>query len=194
MLAVFIPAMVLCMSALRITLGFSGNAHLPSDCAIVFGNAVYPSGLPGPGIERRVATAVRLMREGQVRRLIVSGGLTPGYPVSEAQAMQSVAVSDGVDAQMITLESHARSTWENVLFSRPLAADCSSVIGISDRYHLARIQLLARRQGWGELATYPTDDRPPSATEWKSLLRETFAYAYYWLRIDAWYPLAPEAT
>lgn len=193
-LGVVVPLIVLTASFVRIVWGFSGTAQLPADCIVVFGNAVHPTGVPGPGIERRIATAARLVHEGLAQRLIVSGGLPQGYVLSEAQAMRTVAVQEGVDPAVITMEDRARSTWENLLFSRPLTEGCASVVGLSDRYHLARIRLLASRQGWGSLQTYPADDLPLRASELKSFVRETLAYAYYWLHIDVWYPLAPEAT
>ena len=60
--------------------------------------------------------------------------------------------AQGVDPDRITLEEEATSTWENLVYARPLVSDCSSIVGISDRYHLARIQYLAELQDWG---SYP---------------------------------------
>lgn len=192
-LAFGIPAIILGISAARVVIGFSGSAILPADCALVFGNAVTPRGVPGPGIHRRMETAARLVNEGQLRMVIVSGGQPPTYARSEAEAMRDVGMKEGIPASSIRLEDRARSTWENLLLGRPLAEGCASVIGISDRYHLARIQLLASRQGW-DLATYPADELPAPALETRSIIREVLAYAYYWMRLDRLVQLAPQSS
>jgi hypothetical protein len=66
-----------------------------------------------------------------------------------------------------------------------LTHDCESVLAISDRFHMARIRLLASREGWNSLRMAPTRLRPPRAHEVRSSLRETIGYVYYALHIDA---------
>jgi len=165
---------------------FDGDAAtaLPADCAIVFGAAVYGNRLPGPAIVRRVSTAAELYRNQQVNRLILSGGKGEGNTRSEAQVMKTEAIGQGVRASDITLEEESHSTWENILYSKNLTSGCKSVVGISDAYHLARIELVARRQGWGVLKTIPAGNRPAAEKEQKSALREVFAYIYYALYLD----------
>ncbi len=157
-----------------------GNAVFPADCAIVFGAAVRPvfdaegrvvSVTTGPGIYRRVATAVELLRQGRVERLFLSGGKGEGNQKSEAQVMRDVALSLGAAGDSLTLEDQSRSTWENLQNTRSLTSDCKSIVGISDGYHLARINLYARVQGW-EVQTYPADIQPDKAFTLRSLLRE----------------------
>ncbi len=164
---------------------FSGSATLPAECALVFGAAVYGN-LPGPAIVRRISTAAELYRTKKVKTLILSGGRGEGNRQSEAQVMKTEALKQGVDEKDIVMEDQSHSTWENVLHSKNLTTPCSSVVGISDGYHLARIRLIAWRQGWGELQTIPASTRPTSESEEKSVLRETFGYLYYMLRLDYW--------
>ena len=106
-----------------------GNSELPADCAIVFGTAIWPvysqdgritSYVAGPGITRRVTTAVELLKQGNVKKLFLSGGKGEGSQKSEAQVMRSVALSLGADARVITVEDSSRSTWENLVNTRPL--------------------------------------------------------------------------
>ena len=169
---------------------FDGNASLPADCAVVFGAAVSGYNRPGPAIERRVSKAVDLYRRGEIHRLIMSGGVGKGSgkSLSEAEVMRSEALRYGVNADAIVTESASRSTWENLLFSRPLTEGCSSVVGISDQFHLARIQFLAWRQGWGNLKTVPAEVRPPEGTERKSIFREILATMYYVSYLDVLFP------
>lgn len=172
-------------SYLQVTEHFKGRGTLPVECALVFGAAVYGN-LPGPAIVRRVSTAAALYRNKQIQTLILSGGRGEGNRQSESQVMKTEALRQGVDADDIVIEDQSHSTWENLLYSKNLTSQCSSVVGISDGYHLARIELIAERQGWGELQTIPADEHPTSASEQKSVVRETFAYLYYLLRLDNW--------
>jgi vancomycin permeability regulator SanA len=168
---------------------FEGKATLPADCALVFGAAVYGMNVPGPAIVRRVGTAAALHREGSVGRLFLSGGRGGDQTgESEAHVMREQAMEHGVPSNDIVIEEEARSTWENLMYTRPLMSGCQSVVGISDRYHLARITLLARRQGWGTLQTIPADVRADRAQETRSILREAFGYVYYFFHIDTFLP------
>lgn len=175
---------------------FDGTAELPADCALVFGAAVYGQNLPGPAITRRVAAAAALYRDGQVNTLILSGGMGQGRGVSESEAsvMRALAIELGVADEDMMLEEGSHSTWENIANARNLTSGCSSVVGVSDQYHLARIELLSWRQGWGELQTVPAQDRPPARSEQRSVLREMFAYVYYALYIDVLFPNLPDRS
>ena len=157
-----------------------GTGTLTADCVIVFGAAVWPvfnaegnitALTAGPGIVRRVATAAGLFEQGRTHRLFFSGGRGVGNRKSEAQAMKEYAVSIGIPAERITLEEQSTSTWENLLYTRPLTEDCRSVLAISDAYHLARIRLMAQAQGW-DVPTLPAESRPQTLFILKSLLRE----------------------
>lgn len=180
---VVIGCTVIITTGLFIVSRSHGSAVLPADCAIVFGGAVYGH-RPGPAIVRRVEAAAAAYRQGKIQTLFLTGGKGWNDVSTEAQAMEDLAMEQGVRSQDIILEERARSTWENLLFTRPLTGSCASVVGISDAFHLARIELLARRQGWGSLTTLPTNLRPTSRSALKSFLREVFAYLYYVLRTD----------
>lgn len=171
-------AFALCMAS--VVIHFTGDAVYPADCAIVFGSAVHPlydesgavvSAKAGPGITRRVSAATALYKEGSVKHLFLTGGQGEGMLLSEAEVMQRLAVSHGVRAGDITLEKESHSTEENLAFTRPLTEECTTVVGISDRYHLARIELLARLMGW-EVQTEPAAWTAGNAFELRSSLRE----------------------
>ncbi|MEK7563677.1 MAG: YdcF family protein [Patescibacteria group bacterium] len=165
----------------RVWEAFPGDAVFPAECGLVFGAAVHRTDDPGPGITRRTSTAARLVHEGMVDRLIFTGGRGAASNESEAAVMRAVAMRRGVDPDRITLEEEATSTWENLVYARPLVSDCSSIVGISDRYHLARIQYLAELQDWGELPVYPADNPPNDAFTIRSVMREVAAMLYYML-------------
>lgn len=187
--AFFLPA----AAALFVWSRFDGTGTLPADCAIVFGAAVYGS-RPSGAVVRRVTEAVELYKAGMIKRVFVTGGKSEGDQHSEADVMRRFALGNGVLPEDITVETQARSTWENLVYTRPLTEDCETVVGISDRYHLARIELLARRQGWGSLGTLPARDLPDPRIEFRSVLREVAGSIYYALFLDAIWNAAPTAT
>ena len=165
---------------------FPGNAQLPADCGIVFGAAVHPasaeagdpSSLAGPGILRRVQTAVRLYHAHLVHRLFFTGGRGEGMPQSEAAVMARLALDNGVKSQDIQTEDVSRSTKENLLNTKPLIQGCARTVAISDRYHLARIRWLAMLQGWRDLQTYPADQHANFPFEARSVIREVGGFLY----------------
>jgi vancomycin permeability regulator SanA len=168
-----------------ILLGFRGNATFPADCALVFGAAISGTDMAGPAIVRRVAGAAALWKEGKVHTLILSGGKGDSWQMSEGAVMRKEAIRDGVDGRDIFIEDSARSTKENLANSRILVEKhCATVVAVSDRYHLARIRLLAKRAGWGSLPTYGVPDRPAQERESRSVARELAAYMYYALGAD----------
>jgi len=162
-----------------VTQNHSPGSGSGQTCGLVFGAAVHKGSLPGPGIARRVKTATRLYQEGLLQHIILTGGKGDVGVESEAEVMEDVALKYGVAAGDLSLEKNARSTWENLLYSRPLTGSCTTVIGISDRYHLARIAYLAHVQGWEDIRTLPSDIEPSWLFEMKSVGREVVALLYY---------------
>jgi uncharacterized SAM-binding protein YcdF (DUF218 family) len=166
--------------------GFAGSATLPADCAIVFGTAVHPvydeegdivDSRAGPGINRRVTTAARLFTQGKLKKLFLTGGKGEGSAQSEAEVMRDVALERGVPASAIVIEQQATSTIENIEFTRPLTSGCHDVVGISDAYHLARIEFIAKTQDWN-LPTIPAEGYVGEAFTVRSSLREAAAIIY----------------
>jgi len=159
---------------------FNDTATFPVDCAVVFGAAVHGIDNAGPGITRRVTTAVDLYHDDKVGTLFFSGGKGDEFKDSEAMVMRKVALLQGVDPEDIVLEETATSTIENIEFTLPLLQQrgCTSVVGISDRYHLARISVLARIYGINGLQTYPSDIDSDTMFELKATFREVLAFGY----------------
>ena len=151
-------------------------------CAVVFGAAVRGGSEAGPGILRRVQAAADLYHQGSIQTIILTGGKGSQIQESEAAVMQKVAMRLGIDSEDLILEDKATSTWENLAFTKELVGDCSSIIAISDRYHLARIEYLAELQGWGNLRTLPAGRVPLLSFEVRAVVREALGHIYYTLR------------
>ena len=91
----------------------------PADLLFVFGTR--------EDVEQRVDEACRLWRGGYFRWSIVSGGITPGAPLSECEIIKSAMVARGIPPDRILEEHRATNTGENVIFSRPSLMLCSAV-------------------------------------------------------------------
>jgi uncharacterized SAM-binding protein YcdF (DUF218 family) len=191
---IFLSLLTLCVLGLVLLGGvsayvvsrFDGTATLPADCALVFGatvHAVFEEGEvvgaeAGPGIARRMETAVDLYRQNMIKTLFLSGGKGDGMLASEAAVMKQYALDRGVQEGDLVTEESATSTRENIQLTKPLMAGCRSVVGISDAYHLARIEFLARQENW-TLPTVPSSYRPIWPFELKSVIREALGILYY---------------
>jgi len=183
-----IGSVVIFSSALLIVLnGRSGNAQFPADCAIVFGAAVRAirneqgsvvGENAGPGIARRVAAAADLWSNKQINQIFLSGGTGEGMGRSEADVMEERAITLGIPASILTKEEQSGSTKENLQNTQNLTKDCYSVVGISDDYHLARIQLLAWQLGYN-IQTYPARTQPNVKFQIQSVIREALGLMYY---------------
>ncbi len=161
-----------------------GTSDGAAECAIVFGAAVRGADMAGPGINRRIGTAVRLYQEGKLDRLVLSGGKGSEAQESEAAVMRGLALEAGVPLSALSVEEESHSTLENLRNSLPLLADCDTVVGVSDGYHLARIEMLADQVGLPLLRTIPADRSPNLTFEVVSIGREIAAYLWYGLPLS----------
>lgn len=150
-----------------------------ADAALVLGAAVMGA-TPSPVFEERIRHAVALYQAGQVKRLVMTGGLGPGDRLTEAEAARDWSIAHGVPAGDILIEPHSKTTEENLRLAAPLlaAAGLKRILIVSDPPHLRRALLIAGRLGL-EAAPSPT---PSSRYRgWRSwgefVLRETYFMA-----------------
>jgi uncharacterized SAM-binding protein YcdF (DUF218 family) len=120
----------------------------PADLLFVFGTR--------EDVERRVDEACRLWREGYFRWSIVSGGITPGAPLSECEIIKSAMVARGIPPERILEEHRATNTGENVVFSLPVIdatlgrANVRSVICLGNTWTARRYPMTLHRH-WPEV-------------------------------------------
>jgi uncharacterized SAM-binding protein YcdF (DUF218 family) len=151
----------------------------PADAAIVLGAAAY-RGAPSPVFEERIRHAVALYRAGRVRRIVTTGGLSPGERLSEAEVAHDWSVAQGVPTGDILMESQSRTTQENLAFAAPLLAGAGirRVLIVSDPLHMRRALAHARHLGFD---AYPSPTPSTRYVGWESrgrfLVRETYFLA-----------------
>jgi uncharacterized SAM-binding protein YcdF (DUF218 family) len=120
----------------------------PADLLFVFGTR--------EDVAERVEEACRLWREGLFRWSIVSGGLTPGSPLSECEIIKSAMVAKGIPPGRILEEHRSTNTGENVIFSLPVIdaaiglANIRSVICLGNTWTARRYPMTLHRH-WPEV-------------------------------------------
>lgn len=157
--------------------GYTLPKPLPkADAAIVLGAALWKD-KPSPGLQERLDYAYGLFEQGNVNHFIVSGGLDHnGSTLTEAEGMRDYLLAKGVPGDRIVLENDARSTYENLRFSQPIAAKrgWDRLIIVTHDYHASRSADIAEYLGYTNTVTAGTKSEKLSVTYNQS--REVLAY------------------
>ncbi|MCZ8521473.1 MULTISPECIES: YdcF family protein [Paenibacillus] len=150
---------------------------------------------PSPALKERLDRAVELYKAGRVPYLIVSGGYdVPASKLTEAEGMRNYLVSKGVPSRQIILENKARSTYENLLYSKRLMEErhWTSAVIITHRYHGVRAMDMARYLDYEEPAVSPMDSRVLMMSWHRG--RETLALTkWQWDKIALLFGIQPKS-
>ena len=146
--------------------------------------------LAGDPDYERTRTGARLLLEGQVRLLIVTGG-EPG-PGDSAESLRALAIRAGVPAERIRMEQVSRSTHGSMEAIRPILEreGIRSLVVVTSPYHQRRAVWAARRTLRGiEIVSRPADPAGWTPRGWwktrwtrRIVLGEYAKLAYYVLR------------
>ncbi len=140
-------------------------------------------GRPDADFERRLLGAAALSALDPRHLILILGGVTGDARVSEAAAgARFLRELPNGGSLRIELESDSRDTLTNLRNVRELLARRSGgtqATLISNRYHLARIGLIAESLKIGH-RLWPAEERfAPGAALWPALLRESFFYLWF---------------
>ncbi|KHF36432.1 vancomycin high temperature exclusion protein [Paenibacillus sp. P1XP2] len=117
----------------------------PRDVGIVLGASMWGDA-PSPGLKERLDEALKLYNEKKFSYMIVSGGLDkPGNQYTEAEGMRNYLVQHGVPESAVILENKARSTYENLLYSKQIMKErgFKSAVIVTHQYHGMRSKDIA---------------------------------------------------
>jgi len=161
-----------------------------ADAIVVFAGGVGESGKAGAGYQERVKRAIDLYREGRAPQLIFSSGYVGAFP--EAEIMRGLAITHGVPATAVMLETQATNTYENVTHVRALLQrhGWRNILLVTSPYHTRRALLTWRSVApeVGVVATPVTHSEfyahtwGASAEQIEGIAREYAAIAAYWWR------------
>lgn len=145
----FLAGVLIC-AVLGIIIGIFGIAVKPkkSDCIIILGCQVRGTSL-SQFLKERLDRGIELYNQGFAKYIIVSGGQGPGEDITEAEAMKTYLVSKGIDENNIIMEDKSSNTMENLKNSKFIMdrKGFNTAIIISNKYHLLRASIMAKRTG-----------------------------------------------
>lgn len=146
-----------------------------ADSVIILGAAINT-----PALYNRSMEGLRLYESGKTEKLVLSGGRISDKDISEAGYMKKVILKNASNTPELILEENSHTTFENILNSRQLIPNAKSIIVVSDKYHLARAVLLAKRMGFEEVYwRAPSSEYYPKEELYYHYFRETVALIAY---------------
>lgn len=166
------------------------DAPMASDAIVVFAGGVGESGVAGGGYQERVKQAVELYKRGYAPKMVFSSGYV--FAFKETEVMRALAMTQGVPADAIILETRAASTYDNVRFTRAIATahGWRRILLVSSPYHMLRATLTWEKVAPGiEVVAAPPKDsqfyaheRGASLEQLGGLIHEYGAIVVYWWR------------
>ena len=121
---------------------FYTDKHLQIPVAIVFGGGVSPKGKPLPLLKDRLDAAAKLLNDGVVQKLLLSGD-NRYVDYNEPQAMLNYLVSKGITLDKLQMDSAGRSTYETC--ERAIKVfGINKALLVSESTHLTRAVFLCK--------------------------------------------------
>lgn len=133
------------------------------DYIVVLGNKLQKD-KPSEALINRLDEALELSAVFPEAMLLVSGGVTSGNSLSEAEVMKQYLVSHGVEKKRILTEDHSRNTRENIQFSKEMIGDGNTIIIVTNSFHMPRSLLIARDYDLGDVYGCPANNGSVSVT------------------------------
>jgi uncharacterized SAM-binding protein YcdF (DUF218 family) len=162
----------------------------PADAIVVLAGGVGESGQAGGGYQERVKTAVDLFQRGFAPRMIFESGYV--FAFREAEIMRDLAISTGVPAAAILLETSGIDTHDQISKVNTVLRQYHwrKILLVTSPYHTRRALGVWRKQA-PEVEVVPTPvpksqfyahDRGASLDQLRGLAREVTALVVYWWR------------
>lgn len=139
--------------------------------AIVFGSAVLRNGRPSTVLRDRLDTAIRLYRDGEVEKLLMTGDGRP-YAVDETAAMRTYAQNNGVATSDIETDPGGVRTYDSCFRAKSVFGIEKAVL-VTQMFHLPRALFTCNQLGIDAVGV-AADLRQYRAQRWYSF-RETLA-------------------
>lgn len=150
-----------------------------ADYLIVLGARVKGT-VPSLSLQARIDTAAHYLKENKKTLVIASGGKGPGEDISEAVAIKTALIEQGIDEFRIKLEDQSTDTYENIKFSKKLLPDnAKSGLLVTNDFHIFRSKMIAEDEG---LQVNGLPAKTPVQAVVKSYIREYLALTKYYLK------------
>lgn len=162
--------------------GLNRTSDTGYDAVIVFGGGIQVDVISDQALSRLDSAAEHLKKDKNAV-CIVSGGKAEGNPYSEAYLMKLYLTGlKDIEEDRVIMEDQSKNTWDNIKYSYELIEKGSKVLCISSDYHVKRIDMMLKRQGFD--ADILACDIPFSLKEYSSLVREYMAYVKFFVGLN----------
>ena len=112
----------------------------------------------------RATQTVQLYKMGKIKKILISGGVgfNPVHPLSEAESLRNFMLWAGVDENDIIVETKAKNTYENAVFSEKIIASnemdikSEQLLLITSAFHMERASACFAKVGLHP-DTFPVD-------------------------------------
>ena len=142
------------------------------DVGIVFGAGITKSGTPSPALQYRLDKAIELYKKNLLEKILISG------KIHETLVMKNYLLYKGILLENIIIDINGINTAKTLKNVRnfQLKEELKTIAFISQKYHLARIFILAHKNKIKNFHLVSTDTKKLDKLEHFFLnLRETFA-------------------
>ncbi|NJL81422.1 MAG: YdcF family protein [Richelia sp. RM2_1_2] len=180
-----VSALLLGITSTAFSIYIYGNEsnNIKAEAAIVLGAAAWGEE-PSPVFRERINHAVNLYKNGDVRKIIFTGGVGESNELSEAMVGKRYAVKQAVKETDIFVETESKTTRKNLINARKVAVENKLSKGkfliVSDPLHLKRAVLMAQDLGMDVYpAPTPTTRYRSFKSQFQFLMRETYFYFIY---------------
>lgn len=141
----------------------------PAQVVIILGAGVLEDGSLTPIFKERVDTAVKIYRQGVVRKILVSGDNgTRNY--NEVSPAHAYLIESGIPPEDIFLDYAGFDTYDTMYRARVVFGVDSAIV-VTQSFHLPRAIFIADSLGIKVEGIYPKNDRGG----WRNSLREVLS-------------------
>lgn len=149
--------------------------------AVVFGAAVWSNNKPSPSLAARVDKSIKLLDEGLINSVYLTGGNAPGE-MAESEVAFNYIETKRNNTKNIFKELNSTSTNEQIQYIKlNLMSDNSkkNIIAISDSYHLVRILEISKFHNI-EILAVPSELKLSFENALYFKVREAIALTIFW--------------
>jgi uncharacterized SAM-binding protein YcdF (DUF218 family) len=151
-----------------------------ADVILVLGAAEY-RGRPSPVLRARLDHALELYTEQMAPRIMTTGG-AGGDPVfTEGGVGRSYLISHGVPSESIIVETEGASTVQSIALAGEILRrmGLSSVIVVSDGYHIYRVKQMLASQGLSAYGSPRKEHNPDPFHERWNYMKQAIGYVLW---------------
>ena len=180
--AIVVSALIIYIAylSLRIRRQAAIDEARPADVILVLGAAEY-RGRPSPVLRARLDHALDLYNERYASRIMTTGG-AGGDPVfTEAAVGRAYLISQGVPSEAVIVETEGESTVHSIALAAEILRrmSLSSVIVVSDGYHIYRAKEMLRAHGLQVYGSPRKEQNPDALREQWNYVRQAIGYVLW---------------